>query len=256
MKKICIIPARMGSSRFPGKPLKTALGIPLIIHVAKRCLLSNSLDYVAVATCDQEIKEVCDLHNINVIMTSHTHDRCTDRVSEAILKLPFTVTENDFIIMVQGDEILVNPEMLDKMISAYIETPFPVINLLSTIYQKEDLIDPNVVKVVKSLHDEALYFSRAPLPSDFRNNRFDEIQRPYQQMGIIGFSKDFLRQFSALPQTPLEKIESIDMLRVLEHGLKIKVIVTDQETVAVDTESDLTRAEQILETDPLIKQYL
>ena len=109
MKKICIIPARMGSSRFPGKPLEKANGMPLIVHVAKRCMLSRNLDYVVVATCDVEIKQICEQYNIHSIMTSNKHERCTDRVSEAVAKLELELNDEDLILMVQGDEILVTP---------------------------------------------------------------------------------------------------------------------------------------------------
>ncbi|MBM3632218.1 MAG: 3-deoxy-manno-octulosonate cytidylyltransferase [Alphaproteobacteria bacterium] len=251
MKKICIIPARLGSSRFPGKPLADACGMPVLIHIAKRCLLSQNLDYVAVATCDVEIIDVCQKYGIPAIMTSVEHERCTDRVSEAVEKLDFSLNDNDFILMVQGDEILVTPEMLDMVIEDYQAKTTLVVNLLSRIYTQADHIDPNVVKVVSSPDQRALYLSRAPIPSKYRDS-----QAPaYQQTGVIGFAKSFLAHFSQLPQTPLEKIESIDMLRVLEHGLSLRVVYTDQETVAVDVPSDLERACEILKTDSLMRKY-
>jgi 3-deoxy-manno-octulosonate cytidylyltransferase (CMP-KDO synthetase) len=251
MKKICIIPARMGSSRFPGKPLEKALDIPLIVHVAKRCALSKNLDYLAVATCDQEIQDVCERNSIPVIMTSSKHERCTDRVSEAVEKLDFTLAPTDLVLMVQGDEILVTPTMLDAVITDYIENKTPVVNLLSRIYTSQDHEDPNVVKVVSAPDQRALYFSRAPIPSTYR----DKDAIIYQQTGVIGFSRLFLHEFSLLPQTPLEKVESIDMLRVLEHGLPIRVVYTECETVAVDVPYDLERAAKILSTDVLVKNY-
>lgn len=251
MKNVCIIPARMGSSRFPGKPLAKALGIPVIIHIAKRCLLSNNLDYVGVATCDKEIQVVCEQYNIPVVMTSDTHERCTDRVSEAIAKLDLNLSSDDFVLMVQGDEILVTPDMIDSVINDYQKNSSPVVNLLSRIYTTKDHEDPNVVKVVSSPDQSALYFSRAPIPSTYR----DKDALIYQQTGLIGFSCGFLKEFSNLPQTPLEKVESIDMLRVLEHGLPLRVVYTDSETVAVDVPSDLLRAEKILENDYFVKMY-
>ncbi len=251
MKKICIIPARMGSSRFPGKPLAKALNIPVVIHVAKRCCLSPQLDYVGVATCDKEIQQVCEQYDIPVIMTSDKHERCTDRVSEAIEKLDFSLSDKDFIIMVQGDEILVTPDMIDAVINDYENNYLPVVNLLSRIYTTADHEDPNVVKVVSSPDQRALYFSRAPIPSTYR----DKGAIIYQQTGVIGFSRIFLNEFSNLPQTPLEKVESIDMLRILEHGKPLRVVYTDQETVAVDVPYDLERASKILLQDELVKKY-
>jgi 3-deoxy-manno-octulosonate cytidylyltransferase (CMP-KDO synthetase) len=251
MKKIVVIPARMGSSRFPGKPLEKALGVPVVIHVAKRCQLSPKLDAVLVATCDPEIEAVCSEYGIPVVMTSPLHERCTERVSEAIAKWDPALQENDLIIMVQGDEILVTPDMIDLVISDYESCKAPVINLLSRLYTITDHVDPNVVKVVCAPDQRALYFSRAPIPSTYR-----EKEAPiYQQTGVIGFSRAFLETFSQLPQTPLEKIESIDMLRVLEHGLPLRVVYTSVETVAVDVPADLVRASERLKTDTLVAQY-
>lgn len=251
MKKVCIIPARMGSSRFPGKPLAKALNLPVVIHVAKRCHLSKHLDYVGVATCDEEIRQVCEQYGVPAIMTSDKHERCTDRVSEAIEKLRVNLTGDDFVLMVQGDEILITPDMIDSVINDYKHSHSPVINLLSRIYTTSDHEDPNVVKVVSSPDQRALYFSRAPIPSTYR----DKEAIIYQQTGAIGFAREFLKKFSDLSQTPLEKVESIDMLRVLEHNLPLRVVYTNKETVAIDMPYDLERAINILKTDPLVKQY-
>lgn len=251
MKNICIIPARMGSSRFPGKPLADAIGLPVIIHIAKRCMLNKNLDYVCVATCDQEIMQVCKKHSVPAVMTSVKHERCTDRVSEAIEQLDLGLASRDLVIMVQGDEILVTPEMLQLVIDDYKINQANATNLLSKIYEDVDHIDPNVVKVVASPSCNALYLSRAAIPSKYR-----DIQAlAYQQTGVVGFAKEFLPTFSNLPQTPLEKIESIDMLRILEHGLQLRVVYTEKETVAVDVLQDLHRAIEILKTDPLVKKY-
>lgn len=241
----------MGSSRFPGKPLKPALGLPVLVHVAKRCALSKQLDYVVVATCDEEIKKTCEAFNIRVVMTSNQHDRCTDRVSEAIEKISLKGKDSDLIIMVQGDEILVTPEMIDNIIEEFEKENAPAINLLSRIYTPQDHEDPNVVKVVSSPDKKALYLSRSPIPSTYR----DKDAPIYQQTGVISFTRAFLKEFSTLPQTPLERIESIDMLRILEHGKILKVVYTQQETVAVDVPYDLKRAENILKNDPLVSCY-
>lgn len=251
MKKICIIPARMGSSRFSGKPLADAIGLPVIIHIAKRCMLNKNLDYVYVATCDQEIMDACKKYSVPALMTSIKHERCTDRVSEAIDQLDLCLTSRDLVLMVQGDEILVTPEMLQLVIDDYKINQANATNLLSKIYLDADHIDPNVVKVVSSPNGNALYLSRAAIPSKYR----DEQAVAYQQTGVIGFAKDFLHTFSNLPQTPLEKIESIDMLRILEHGLQLRVVYTEKETVAVDVPQDLHRAIEILKIDPLIEKY-
>jgi 3-deoxy-manno-octulosonate cytidylyltransferase (CMP-KDO synthetase) len=184
-------------------------------------------------------------------MTSDLHERCTDRVSEAVGKLNFEVKEDDLVIMVQGDEILITPNMINSVINDYIEHKAPATNLLSRIYNNDDYQDPNVVKVVSSFKQQALYLSRAPIPSNYR----DKSTPIYQQTGVIAFKRQFLDNFSNLPQTPLEKIESIDMLRILEHELTLRVVYTENETIAVDIPSDLIRAEEILKKDHLLKQY-
>lgn len=251
MKKICIIPARMAASRLPGKPLANINGLPLIIHIAKRCLLTKNIDYLAVATCDEEIISTCKEYGINSIMTSNSHERCTDRVSEAVSKLDFEVKNDDLVVMVQGDEILVTPELIKSIIVDYTNNKAPVTNLVSKIYQESDHIDPNVVKVVFDPNNQALYFSRAPIPSTFKSS----CQNLYQQTGIIGFSREFLDHFNELPQTYLEKIESIDMLRVLENRLPLRVVCTDDFNLGVDTPADLERAAKLLEKDILTKEY-
>lgn len=254
MKKICIIPARMNSSRFPGKPLAKALGIPLVIHVAKRGSLVPALfDSIAVATCDQAIANVCKEYGITALLTSPHHERCTERVAEAVDKYYPNLDPKDCVVMLQGDEILVTPEMLESVLEIYQHYEDPVINLLSKLYSSADYYDPNVVKVVTSVTNKALYFSRSPIPSDYRNKH--NAISAYQQTGVIAFSRQFLHTFTQLKQTKLEKVESIDMLRILEHGLPIKIVTTDIETIAVDVPADLERAAKKLLTDPLINSY-
>ena len=252
MNKICIIPARMGSSRFPGKPLKEIKGMPLIIHIAKRCLLSEKVDKVVVATCDEEIKSVVENYGLDVVMTRDDHDRCTDRVSEAINYLSLDLALTDLIIMVQGDEILVDPVMINMMVDTYEKIEPPVMNIVSRLYNEEDYTSPDVVKVVGAPDGRALYMSRSAIPSP---NRHDNVSL-YQQTGIIAFSIDFLRKFGEMEQTPLEIIESIDMLRTIENGLRLQLLYIEQETIGVDTEADLIRAERMLNKDKYLDSYI
>ena len=252
MKKICVIPARMDSSRFPGKPLKKLLGMPLILHIMHRCKLENNFDDVLVATCDEEIMECVNNANGKAVMTANTHDRCTDRVSEAIEAYPEKLDDDDLILMVQGDEVLVNPDMLKNMIEIYEKRKVSVVNLVSRIYREDDHDDFNVVKVVTDLKEQITYLSRSAIPSRARNNNVPM----YQQTGVIAYSSSFLNEFSSLPQTPLEIIESIDMLRLIEHGIPLASSKTDMETIGVDTESDLIRAENVLRNDEWTKKIL
>ncbi len=252
MKIVCIIPARMAASRFPGKPLKQLLGMSLIQHVFLRCRLFDQFARVVVATCDQAIADNIAEVGGEAIMTADTHERATDRVEEAAGKLGLDLTDQDLVLMVQGDEVLVTPDMLSAIVAEFRKTRPAVVNLVSRLYSDEDHRDPNCVKAVVAQDRRILYFSRAPVPSRSRAP-----DAPiYQQTGIIAFRADFLRQFSRLPQTPLEKIESCDMLRVIEHGLPISAVLTSVETVGVDTEADRARAEKVLAADRLTRTYV
>lgn len=252
MRSVCIIPARLGSSRYPGKPLAPLLGMPLILHVLNRCRLEKGFERVVVATCDHEIAEAVAAAGGEAVMTADTHERATDRSEEAVEKLDLGLSDDDFVLMVQGDEVLVNPEMTARMLGAYAETRPEVVNLVSRLYRPEDHDDPNTVKIVAAPNGDALYFSRAPIPSRARA----KAPPMFQQTGVIGFAFAFLRRFSTLPQTPLEIVESVDMLRVLEHGFPLKLVFTDVETIGVDTPADLARAEQVLRGDTWTSSYL
>ncbi len=248
-RAVCVIPARMGSSRFPGKPMEKLLGMPMIEHIYRRCLLQKGFDKVIVATCDQEI---FDAVAPATVMTLDTHERCTDRVEEAIANLDLGLADDDLVVMVQGDEILVTPDMLGEMIDVYARTGSPVINLVSRLYRTQDHDDPNTVKVVFDKDHRALLFSRAPIPS---RSRASDVPM-YQQTGIIAFRASFLHEFSTLPRTPLEVIESVDMLRVIENRLPLYVVTTETETIGIDTPSELVRAEKILADDHFTDQYM
>jgi len=253
MRSICVIPARMGSSRYPGKPLEQLLGMPLILHVWHRCRMYSGFERVVVATCDESIRAVVEAAGGDVIMTADRHERATDRVVEAITHMKLGLADDDFVLMVQGDEILVTPRMLGDITTEFERTRAPVVNLISALYRSEDHDDPNTVKVVADLNGRALYMSRAPIPSRARAGASLPM---FQQTGVIGFSAEFLMRYSVLPQTPLEKVESVDMMRVIEHGLPVQVVPTDIETIGVDTPADLQRAEGVLRVDTLLPSYL
>lgn len=251
-RAVCIIPARMGSSRFPGKPLEPLLGLALILHIYERCKLYTGFDRVVVATCDDVIHQAVIGHGGESVMTADTHERCTDRTQEAIANLELGLADDDFVLMVQGDEVLVSPDMLKEMAEIYRRDRPQAVNLVSRLHREEDHDDPNTVKVVSALSGKALYFSRAPIPSRARVGSVPM----YQQTGVIGFSAAFLHRFSELEATPFEIIESVDMMRVVEHGLDIQLVKTDTKTVGVDTPADLVRAEEILKSDPFTTAYM
>ena len=242
----------MASSRYPGKPLEPLLGVALILHVWHRCRLCTGFERVAVATCDTEIRDTVTAVGGEAVMTADSHQRATDRTQEAVAALDLDLAEDDLVVMVQGDEVLVTPAMVQDVVDAYEKDRPPVVNLGTRLYRPQDFADPNAVKVVADPAGRALYFSRSPIPSHAR----DATAPVYQQTGIMGFSTAFLDRFSSLPQTPLEITESVDMLRVLEHGLPIALVRSETETVGVDTPADRARAEAMLRDDPTTARYM
>lgn len=249
---LTIVPARMASSRFPGKPLIPLLGVALVAHVFERCRLNPRAGRVVIATCDESIRVACEKMGAEVVMTSDTHPGCVDRTEEAVDKVGRDLDDNDLILMVQGDEVLFAPDMTDQIVDAYLKHKDPVINLASPIVTQEDHEDPNCVKVAFAESGRALYFSRAPIP--FRGRAPGTAA--WQQTGVIGFSKRYLRTFRRLPRTPHEMTEHIDMLRVIEHGHTVRIVTTDRETIGVDTPSDRDRAEQMLRRDRWTARYM
>ena len=248
---ICIIPARMGSSRYPGKPLVHLNGLPLVLHVYERCRLFAGFSDIVVATCDEEIREVVENHGGEVVMTSRHHERATDRVQEAVELLRPDMEENNVVMMIQGDELLVEPGMISEVLEAQKKSGARVVNFGSRL-EPEDHKDPNTVKLVAAPDGNILYFSRAPIPSMAQSNQV----HAYQQTGIMAFTFGFLVWFAKQPQTPLEIIESVDMLRVLEHGLTIQVVLSQKTTLGVDTPADRERGEYLLKQDPFTDLYL
>lgn len=238
-----VIPARMASSRYPGKPLVSISGLPLIEHVRRRALLAKGGALVVVATCDTAIKEAVELAGGKAVMTKNTHERCTDRIEEAMENLP-----GDIVVMVQGDEPLLMPEAINAVAAPLLADPtLPIVNLLSPLQSKEDYENPNIVKAVCKLNGDVIFFTRSSIPF-FRV----QIEVPvYRQTGIMAFRKQALNQFSALPATALEKAESVDMLRAIEHGMRIAGVVADYPTIGVDRPSDVALVESVLATDPI-----
>jgi 3-deoxy-manno-octulosonate cytidylyltransferase (CMP-KDO synthetase) len=253
-KIIAIIPARMGSTRFPGKPMAKIHGVPMVGHVYLRTKMCSLLSETYVATCDQEIYDYIFSVGGEAIMTSDTHERCSDRTAEAMLKVESaTGRKLDIVVMVQGDEPMVTPEMIEAAARPMLEDPsIQVINLMARMTTVEEFEDPNEVKVVVDLYGRALYFSREPVPS--RRKGVKDVPM-LKQVCIIPFRRDYLLEFNDLPETPLEKIESVDMMRVIEHGEHVHMVMTDAETLSVDTTKDLEKVIDLMKTDTLIKEY-
>ena len=250
MKITAVIPVRMGSSRFPGKPLAKICGLPMVEHIYRRVMMTEGLDSVYVATCDEEICQAVEKFGGKAIMTADTHQRASDRTAEAAERL-----DADIVVMVQGDEPLVHPEMIRLAVEPLINDPGIVCsNLTSKIRSPQEFQDPNTIKVVMRKDRFAFYFSREPIPTTSVKGFFSDVPL-YKQVCIIPFRRDFLLQFAQLPPTPLEVAESIDMLRILEHGYQVKMVESEYETHAVDTPEDLRLVEQMMERDPLLSRY-
>lgn len=252
---IGIIPARMGSSRFPGKPLAKILGVPMLGHVYFRSKMSKTLNEVYIATCDKEIMDYANSIGAKAVMTKDTHERASDRTAEAMLKIEQeTGKKADIVMMIQGDEPMLYPEMIDLALEPMLKEPqINVVNLMALLKTKEEHEDPNEPKVVVDRQNFAIYFSREPIPS---RKKWKEGDIPmFKQVCLIPFTRDFLLKFNELEPTPLEKIESIDMNRVLEHGHKVKMVLTDFDTYSVDTPEDLAKVEKLMQEDPLVAKY-
>ena len=250
MKIVAIIPARMAASRFPNKPLAPILGLPMIEHVRRRVALCKDLNEIIVATCDEEIKEVVEKAGGKVIMTTDTHERCTDRIAEAAATI-----DADIVINVQGDEPLVMPYMMTDVTQPFIsESDLMSVNLLSKIVDDEEFNNPNAPKAVTNIHGDLLYISREPIPSMQKadNDQYKKLK----QLGLIAFRKDFLEIFTRLEPTPLEKIESVDMMRAIEHGYRVRGVETQGRMIGVDVPGDIKRVEEALADDPILKEYL
>ena len=246
---VAVIPVRMGSSRFPGKPLAPLLGRPMIEHVLRRAEMCSHLDAVYVATSDEEIKNVVEGLGGRVLMTSAAHERATDRVAEAVTQI-----EADIVVMIQGDEPMITPAVVTAAVTPMLEDrSVKCVNLVHRIGSRQDFLDPNTIKVVMDVNHEALYFSRAPIPAiQFTDGNDVPV---FKQVCVIPFRTEFLRLFAQWPQTPLERAESIDMLRILEHGERVRLVETSAETHAVDTHEDLNRVETLMRSDPLLRRY-
>ena len=249
MKVLALIPARLASTRFPNKPLAQILEKSMLQHIVERVQLCKEIDQVAVATCDQEIIDHVQSLGHQAIMTSDLHERASDRCAEAVTKLEKSEnTKYDIVVMVQGDEPMTDPRMLSDVLRPFTDDPnLQVVNLYADI-QPGEFASTNCVKVVMDLVGNALYMSRAPIPVSM-----DGIERPSgKQLGLIAFRRQALQKFTELTPTPLEVNESVDMLRFLEHGIKIRMQRTIYRTHAVDIPSDIAEVERLMKQ--LIKQ--
>ncbi len=228
-----IIPARWGSTRFPGKPLHLICGKPLIQHVWERCQETQSHDTTIIATDDERIASAAREFGAEVAMTRTDHPSGTDRIAEAAETCP----EATHIINIQGDEPLISPALIDQLGSALAEnSKISMITAANPLKELKDREDSNIVKVVLNTHGDALYFSRSPIPFQRSPAPDNHSATPYfRHKGIYGFTREFLLQFVRWDPSPLELAEQLEQLRALENGTSIRVIITDDEAIGVDT---------------------
>ena len=234
----------MNSSRFPGKPLKKINGIPMIEIIYNKVNACKFIDKTIVATCDYEIKNHIKKIGGTAIMTSKKHQRASDRCGEALKKYERSnKVIFDIVVMVQGDEPMINQKMIKQSLKPMIrDKKVQVVNLFSKIKSEEEFKNQNCIKVVCDKNMNAIYFSREPIPTQSKVKH--NFQR--KQICIIPFRRRFLMKYLKLKPTPIEKVESIDMMRIIEHGFEVKMAQTNFETYAVDTKSDLIKVEKMM----------
>jgi len=250
MRTIAILPARMSSGRFPGKPLQTIEGMSMIGHCFKRTSMSKNVDRVVVATPDKEVEDDIKRMGGDVIVTPE-FDMCNDRIAWAYNEIRKTDGDYDLVINVQGDQPLVYPEMIDAILEERARGPaYCSYTLVEPVTTLDDFYDLNRVKVLFREKDNTLiYMSRAPIPSPKKKGVLPE--RAFKHVAIIAFEPDFLEEFLRFSMTYNEEVEGIDYNRVVEMGRDMKVLVTEIVSDTVDTPEDLERVRKTMKSDAL-----
>lgn len=239
MKIIAVIPARYASTRFPGKSLQLLKGKPIIRWVVEGARKSQLLQEIYVATDDQRIAEVCHSMNVEVLMTRPDCPTGTDRIYEATQNLTF-----DVVLNIQGDEPLIDQNFIDPLAQAFINQPQLDMATLAHPLAAEDVENKNAVKVIVNQFNEAIYFSRFAIP--YSRETDPNLAASMKHIGLYGYSKSFLQRFCQSNQSQLEKYESLEQLRALYLGAKIKVLKVQKPTYGVDTPEDLQKLEALL----------
>ncbi|MEA3544118.1 MAG: 3-deoxy-manno-octulosonate cytidylyltransferase [Thermodesulfobacteriota bacterium] len=252
MRVTAIIPARYGSTRFPGKPLALINGLPMIQHVYQRVSRAKMVNRVIVATDDARIVTVVAGFGGEVVLTSADHPTGTDRLAEVAEKI-----DSELIVNVQGDEPLIDPQMIDQAIAPLIKNwQIQMGTLASQIDQIDDFHNPNVVKVVKDQSGFALYFSRAPIPWP-RDLNFDQLAEALPRLGLLRhiglyvYRRELLLDYPSWPKTPLENLENLEQLRALERGIRLYVAETAFSCHGVDTFADLERVSHLMSAEKI-----
>ena len=240
MKVLCVIPARYASTRLPGKPLSMIAGKPMIQHVYERACQAQLPNEVVVATDNELVEKAVLNFGGKAVMTSPDHPSGTDRLAEVALRYP----DVDVIVNVQGDEPMIPPEVIDRLAEAFNSDADLNMATMKVVMDEEDYENPAAVKVVTDQQGYALYFSRSLMP--YPRNK-PEGFKVFKHVGIYAYRRNFLLKYAALAPTPLEKAESLEQLRALENGYKIKVLESDFQGIGVDTPEDLAAVNALFE---------
>jgi len=238
---LAVIPARHASSRFPGKPLASIAGKPMIQHVVERVQLAQRVSRVLVATDDSGIREAVESFGGEAVLTRRNHQTGTDRVAEVAAHVAA-----DIYVNLQGDEPLIDPETIDQLVSELLEDhSVQIAGACVAIAQPNDIMDPNITKVVRDFDGNALYFSRAPVPW-VRDREESVVARHWKHIGIYAFRREALLDFPTLPPGELERLEQLEQLRWLENGYRVRMAETKYDAISVDVPSDVERVEKLL----------
>lgn len=238
-----VIPARWGSTRFPGKILHPIAGKPLVRHVWERCLRARGISRVIVATDNARIMTAVRSFGAEAVMTSPDHPSGTDRIAEVVSRLRGI----SHVINVQGDEPLIDPGLIEHLAAALLkDSSLAMITAATPFTDPGETADPNCVKVVTDMKGNALYFSRSPLPYHRDHEDAKSAVNPLLHLGIYGYRRDILRRLVRLAPTPLERCEKLEQLRALEHGIQIRVVLTQHRGIGVDSPADVPRVEKLL----------
>jgi 3-deoxy-manno-octulosonate cytidylyltransferase (CMP-KDO synthetase) len=240
---IGVIPARWASTRLPGKPLVMIAGKPMIQRVAEQVVKAKTLDGVVVATDDQRIVDAVasfDIPGVKAVMTREDHPSGTDRIAEAVAD-----EECDVVINIQGDEPLMDPELIDRLGDVMLSGEWDMATAATPIKTEEDLNNPAVVKAVFGRNGQALYFSRSPIPF-VRDAGTDAAGAHFRHLGIYAYTRDYLLKLVAEPPCRLETLEKLEQLRALHIGCRMNVLEVDDVGIGVDTPEDVAKVEQIL----------
>ena len=254
MKIFGFIPARMASSRFPGKPLFPICGMPMAEHVVHRARMFKNWDGLFLTTCDKEIQEFGNRINIPTIMTSNKHTRALDRIAEAVEKCGVEINDNDIILNVQADEPMMHPEMIEATIKPMLEDPEVNGTILAMhITDEEQFLDPNILKIIHNKKGDVLYTSRTPVPYCKVFSPELNAKRIY---GIFGFKWHFLKTFSSMAESPLELAESCDSNRLYDNGYTQRISPYPYvKSFAVDAPEDVKKVEDHMDNDPYFIKY-